>query len=236
MRRAERLFEIIQVLRRAKGPLTAKAIADSLETSRRTIYRDLAALMSRRVPIRGEAGVGYVLERGFDMPPLMLTPNEVEAVVLGSQWVVANADPQLSMAAVDLLAKVAAIVPPRLRDLIDAPVVATPTARPPRHDSTVEIAKLREWARKEQKLLIRYVDEAGAKSERIVWPIVIGYIGSLRSLIAWCELRRDFRIFRIDRLAAVEFLGERYPDSRAGLRRRWLATAPQELRTRSSSE
>ncbi len=92
MRRAERLFEIIQVLRRAKGPMTGRAIADALEMSRRTLYRDIAALVARRVPIRGEAGVGYVLERGFDMPPLMLTANEVEAVVLGAQWVVANGD------------------------------------------------------------------------------------------------------------------------------------------------
>lgn len=222
MRRAERLFEIIQVLRRAKGPMTAQAIADALEMGRRTLYRDIAALIARRVPIRGEAGVGYVLERGFDMPPLMLTPTEIEAVVLGSQWVVANADAQLSAAAVDVLAKVAAIVPAKLRELVDDPVVGTPPARGRRGATTVDVGALREWARREQKLIIRYADEAGAVSERTVWPVLIGYVTSTRVLIAWCELRRDFRVFRVDRLLAVRFLDERYPERRVALRRRWL--------------
>jgi predicted DNA-binding transcriptional regulator YafY len=227
VRRAERLFEIIQVLRRAKGPMTAQAIADALEMGRRTLYRDIAALIARRVPIRGEAGVGYVLERGFDMPPLMLTPTEIEAVVLGSQWVVANGDAQLSAAAVDVLAKVAAIVPKRLRHLIDEPVVGTPPARHQR-GSAVDVSVLRDWARRERKLIIRYADEAGKVSERTVWPVLIGYVTSTRVLIAWCELRRDFRIFRIDRLLAVRFLDERYPEQRGSLRRRWLVANEQQ--------
>ncbi|MBM4784000.1 MAG: YafY family transcriptional regulator [Archangiaceae bacterium] len=223
MRRAERLFEIIQVLRRAKGPMTAQAIADTLEMGRRTLYRDIAALIARRVPIRGEAGVGYVLERGFDMPPLMLTPTEIEAVVLGSQWVVANGDAQLSAAAVDVLAKVAAIVPTRLRDLVDDPVVGTPPPRGRRTAGAVDVAALRDWARREQKLALRYADEAGTVTERTVWPVLIGYVTSTRVLIAWCELRRDFRVFLIDRMLAVRFLDERYPERRVALRRRWLA-------------
>jgi len=99
MRRADRLFEIIQVFRRARAPLTAEAIAEEPETSKRTIYRDIATLIAQRVPIRGEAGIGYVLERGFDLPPLMLTTDEVHAVVLGAQWVVAHADPALARGA-----------------------------------------------------------------------------------------------------------------------------------------
>lgn len=227
MRRAERLFEIIQVLRRAKGPLTGRAIAAALETGRRTIYRDIAVLIARRVPIRGEAGVGYVLERGFDMPPLMLTPTEIEAVVLGTQWVVANADPQLSSAAVDVLAKIAAIVPKHLRSMVDDPVVGTPPARRHGKDGGVDVAKLREWTRAEQKLAIRYEDEKGAVSERTVWPILVGYVSATRVLVAWCELRRDYRVFRTDRLRAVKCLAERYPEPRASLRRRWLALVNQ---------
>ncbi len=92
MRRADRLFQIIQVLRRTRKPLTADAIAAELETSKRTIYRDIATLMEQRVPIRGEAGMGYILEKGFDLPPLMLTPDEIEAAVLGAQWVAGHAD------------------------------------------------------------------------------------------------------------------------------------------------
>src|ERR1700676_3722021 len=121
MRRADRLFQIIQVLRRTRKPLTADAIAAELETSKRTIYRDIATLIAQRVPIRGEAGMGYIMEKGFDMPPLMLTPDEIEAAVLGAQWVAGHADPVLALAAQDLMAKIADIVPDRLRPLVLEP-------------------------------------------------------------------------------------------------------------------
>ncbi|QDE92265.1 DNA-binding protein [Myxococcus xanthus] len=223
MRRADRLFEILQVLRRAKGPMTASAIAEQLETSQRTVYRDLAALMARRVPIRGEAGVGYVLERGFDLPPLMLTPSEIEAVVLGAQWVAANADRTLSAAAGDVLAKVAAIVPKHLRELVDDPVVGTPPAKQRHPDGTVDLSRLREWSRKQLKLHIHYADAEGTTSKRTVWPMLVGYVTGVRVLIAWCELRRDFRIFRTERLLSVDFLDALYPERRSALRRRWEA-------------
>src|SRR5476649_1215474 len=121
MRRADRLFQIIQVLRRTRKPLTADAIAAELETSKRTIYRDIATLMGQHVPIRGEAGMGYILEKGFDLPPLMLTPDEIEAAVLGAQWVAGHADPVLSRAAQDLIAKIADTVPERLRPFVLEP-------------------------------------------------------------------------------------------------------------------
>lgn len=221
MRRADRLFEILQVLRRAKRPLTALAIAEQLEISQRTVYRDLAALMARRVPIRGEAGVGYVLERGFDLPPLMLTANEIESVVLGAQWVAANADRTLAKAASDVLAKVAAIVPKHLRELIDDPVVGTPPGVALQADASVDLVRLREWARKERKLRICYADVNGETSERTVWPVLLGYVGGIRSLVAWCELRKDFRYFRTERLISVEFLELAYPGRRSTLRSRW---------------
>ena len=115
MRRADRLFQIIQILRRSRRPVTAQALARELETSVRTVYRDVSDLMAQRVPIRGEAGVGYVLEDGFDMPPLMLTAEEVEAVLLGAQWVSGRGDPDLARAAQDLVAKIAAVIPAGLR-------------------------------------------------------------------------------------------------------------------------
>src|SRR6266480_522502 len=121
MRRADRLFQIIQVLRRSRNPLTADAIAVELETSKRTIYRDIATLIGQRVPIRGEAGMGYILEKGFDLPPLMLTPDEIEAAVLGAQWVIGHADPVLARAAADLIAKIADTVPERLRPFVLEP-------------------------------------------------------------------------------------------------------------------
>src|ERR1700742_3537660 len=118
MRRGDRLCQIIQVLRRTRKPLTADAIAAELEASKRTIYRDIATLIGQRVPIRGEAGMGYILEKGFDLPPLMLTPDAIGAAVLGAQWVSGHADPALARAADDLIAKLADTVPERL-----APVV-----------------------------------------------------------------------------------------------------------------
>src|ERR1700739_1888528 len=111
MRRADRLFQLIQILRRTPRPITADALAAELETSKRTVYRDIADLIGQRVPIRGEAGVGYVLNAGLDLPPLMLTQDEIEAAVLGAQWVARHSDPILARAAEDLIAKIAAVVP-----------------------------------------------------------------------------------------------------------------------------
>ena len=231
MRRADRLFEIIQVLRRASGPLTAGRIAAELETSKRTIYRDIDALVGQRVPIRGEAGVGYVLDRGFDLPPLMLTSDEIEAVALGAQWVVAHGDEVLARAALDVLAKVAAIVSDDLRDLIEDPAVGTPSPRRPEPDA-VDVARLRRWSREGRTLAIGYRDEAGRVSERVIRPFLIGYVAGVRVVAAWCELREDFRIFRTDRLTAVEYLERRYPDHPVALRRRWL----QLMRERRANE
>jgi predicted DNA-binding transcriptional regulator YafY len=111
MRRADRLFQIIQVLRRSRKPVTADALANELETSKRSVYRDIGALIGQRVPIRGEAGVGYVLDKGFDLPPLMLTTEEIEAAALGAQWVAGHADAALARAARDLIGKIAAAIP-----------------------------------------------------------------------------------------------------------------------------
>lgn len=222
MRRGDRLFEIIQVLRRASAPLTADAIASELETSKRTIYRDISALMARRVPIRGEAGIGYVLDRGFDLPPLMLTTDEAEAVALGCQWVIAHADASLARAALDVLAKVAAIVPDDLRQVIEDPAVGTPPARA-EVDDGIDIAELRLACRQGSKLSLSYRDGTDRDTERVVWPFMVGYVEGVRVVMAWCELRQGFRIFRTDRMAAAIVLDARYPDHPVALRRRWLA-------------
>src|SRR5262252_2358788 len=146
MRRADRLFEIIQILRRTRRPLTAASIAAELETSKRTVYRDIAALIGQRVPIRGEAGMGYVLEGGFDLPPLMLTSDEVEAAVLGAQWVEGHGDPMLARAARDLIAKIAATVPETLRPLVmDAGSRTSPGWNIP--PDSIDVARARAWIR-----------------------------------------------------------------------------------------
>lgn len=227
MRRADRLFEIIQVLRRASGPITADRIATELETSKRTIYRDIDTLVAQRVPIRGEAGIGDVLDPGFDLPPLMLTADEIEAVALGAQWVVAHADEALARAALDVLAKIAPIVPEDLRPLVDDPAVGTPPAIERRAEA-IDVARLREWSRTGRKLRIGYADATGTVTARIIHPFLVGYVATVRIVAAWCELRQDSRIFRTDRIADIAFLDERYRDHPVVLRRRWLAKMKQE--------
>src|SRR5579863_8596783 len=125
MRRADRLFQIIQILRRSTRLVTARMLAGELEVSKRSVYRDIADLIGQRVPIRGEAGLGYVLDKDFDMPPLMLTPDELEAAVLGAQWVAERGDPVLAGAARDLIAKITSVLPERLRPIIAHPSIGT---------------------------------------------------------------------------------------------------------------
>jgi predicted DNA-binding transcriptional regulator YafY len=221
MRRADRLFQIIQILRRSsRRPITADAIARELETSKRTVYRDIADLMGQRVPIRGEAGTGYVLDSGYDLPPLMLTRDEIEAAVLGAQWVAGRADPVLARAAEDLIAKIAATVPERLRPYVMEPASRAPPAWNVPADG-LDLAKARAQIHAGRKIALDYRDEHDRRSHRKVWPVAIGYFQTVRLLVAWCELRRDFPAFRTDRVEGVEFLDERYPERPAALRIKW---------------
>jgi predicted DNA-binding transcriptional regulator YafY len=227
LRRADRLFQIIQILRRTSRPATAADIAVELEVSPRTVYRDIADLIGQRVPIRGEAGFGYILEDSFDMPPLMLTADEVEAAVLGAQWVEGRGDPVLAQAARDLIAKIKAVAPERLRALIASPAVGTrpPWGMPP---DGLDMARTRASIRESRKIRLAYRDAQGDVSRRIVWPVVIGYFDRASMLAAWCELREDFRHFRTDRVLEAEFLEDRHGCRPGELRARWKRSLPRE--------
>jgi len=220
MRRADRLFRIIQILRRKKRPTTANEIADELEISLRTAYRDIAQLMADRVPIRGEAGIGYVLEGGFDMPPLMLTADEIEAAMLGAQWVMNRGDSELARAASDLVAKIGVVVPEHLRPLLMEPALAAPKRYPNEADK-IDMARLRTAIRAQGKVALLYRDEGSQESRRIIWPIAVAYWETVRLIVGWCELRNAFRHFRTDRVIESEFLEARYPVARAKLRMQW---------------
>ncbi|HZZ33893.1 MAG TPA: YafY family protein [Phenylobacterium sp.] len=228
MRRADRLFQIIQVLRRTRRPVTADSMATELETSKRTIYRDIADLIGQRVPIRGEAGVGYVLDGGFDLPPLMLTPDEIEAAVLGAQWVMGRGDPALARAAQDLIAKIGAAVPERLR-----PLALEPSARAAVRWNVapdgLDMAQVRQAIRGGRKITLHYSDEQERVSQRTVWPFAVGYHETVRLIITWCELRTDFRSFRTDRVKDADFLEERYPERPAVLRARYRKAMSEQM-------
>src|ERR1700751_14312 len=220
MRRADRLFQIIQILRRTPRPITAAALAGELETSKRTVYRDIADLIGQRIPIRGEAGVGYVLEAGLDLPPLMLTPDEIEAARPGPQWGARHSDPVLARAAEDLIAKIGAVVPERLRPYVLEPVTDTPAARNLATDG-LDMARVRAQIHAGRKIALHYRDEQGRESERTVWPVTVGYLETVRHLIAWCELRQDFRSFRTDPVTAAGVLDGRCPARPSALRAKW---------------
>ncbi len=220
MRRADRLFQIIQILRRSRLPITAEKISLELKISVRSIYRDVTDLIGQGVPIRGEAGVGYLLDRQYDMPPLMLTPDELEAAVLGAQWVAERGDPALAGAARDLLSKISSAVPQRLRIFITEPTLGTPANNVPAMDG-LDLARTRSWIRHGRKLQIRYRSEDGRETERVIWPVILGYAEAVRLLAAWCELRRDFRHFRTDRILMADFLDEVHGLGLRELKRRW---------------
>ncbi len=179
--------------------------------------------MAQQVPIRGEAGFGYVLEAGFDLPPLMLTPDEIEAAVLGAQWVAGRGDPALAKAAKDLIAKIGAAVPERLRPFVLEP---STSARPAWNQAPdgLDMARTREWIRAGRKLRLSYRDEQERSSERTVWPVAVGYSETVRVLAAWCEMRQAFRHFRTDRVLEAEFLDERHPIRPSVLRGQWRKT------------
>lgn len=220
MRRADRLFQIIQILRRTTQPVTAAALAEELEVSKRTVYRDVGDMIGQRVPIEGSAGFGYVLASEYDMPPLMLTPDEIEAVVLGAQWVAGHSDKVLSNAARDVVAKIATVVPEDLRPYIIEPSVGVKPATGQSEES-VDTASLRSAIRNGLKLRLRYRSEAGIETDRTVWPVILGYAETSRLLVAWCELRQSFRHFRTDRMVNFEVLDETNGLRHGELRRRW---------------
>jgi predicted DNA-binding transcriptional regulator YafY len=209
-------------------PVTGAAIAGELEVSTRTVYRDVADLMALRVPITGEAGLGYLLAAEYDMPPLMLTPAELEAIVLGAQWVAKRSDPLLSPAARDVLAKIVTAVPAHLRPIVMQPS----TGVAPRLDELaeeVDTAVLRDAIRKGLKLRVRYRAEDGMETERTLWPVILGYSDANRILIAWCELRQGFRHFRTDRMGSAERLDQKVGEPRSLLMRRWEAWRAAEI-------
>ena len=197
MDRTQRLFAVMDGLRRHRRPVTAAALASEQRVSVRTIYRDIQTLIDLGAPIDGEAGLGYLLRPGFFLPPLMFDEDELEALVLGARWVERQPDEALAKAARNALAKIATAAPDDLRDVMAqsglwahswnqiAPAVSLPA--------------IRDAIRREHKLSIAYRDQTDTPTKRVIWPIGLAFYDSKHAIVAWCELRQDFRFFRADR-------------------------------------
>ena len=228
MRRGDRLFEIIEILRRARGPISGQSIGSELGVTKRTIYRDIAALMAQGVPIEGEAGVGYILLAGFHMPPLMLTSDEIEAAILGAQWVRTRGEPELALAAEKLLTKIEAVAPRRFETSFVEHAVSVGPVDPP--SEVLGSVDIRLAIRRRVKIGITYHDFRDVVTERVIWPILLGYREDGRIVAAWCELRQGFRYFRTERIVEGEVLTERVPRRMDLLRAEWRAAMDEERR------
>lgn len=210
MRRADRLFQLIQILRRCRIT-TAERLAKELEVSERTIYRDIRDLICSGVPIEGEAGVGYRLPKGFDLPPLMFTEEEIEALVWGARVTKGFADHALAQAAGSALNRIESVLPERLRDRVSKTnLFALNFAFSDEHSKT--LALIRKALPEKNKLLFSYTREDGLHSERVVRPLCLSFIAPQWLLTAWCELRKDFRNFRLDRLTDLVILKDQFSD------------------------
>jgi len=222
MRKAARLFEIIQVLRLSKAPVTAAAIAETLEVSQRTVYRDIVALQAMRVPIEGDRGIGYIMRPGFDLPPLMFSIEETEAVIVGLALIERTGDKELTQAAKKVAQKIAAAVPEPLRQLVSARSLHAwgPIAPEP---ANVDFTLIRRAIRDEEKLDLAYRDEQGQVTQRIIRPLALIYYLDAAVIVGWCELRQAIRNFRLDRTQACSATGRHFRNEGDALRELWIS-------------
>ncbi len=220
MSRSTRLLDLIQLLRTYRRPVSGAALAQRLGISIRTLYRDIATLQAQGADIQGAPGFGYVLRPGFLMPPMMLSEEEIEALVLGARWVAARTDDDLKDAARNALAKIAAVLPTDLRHELETNSLLVSSVRKP-VVGTTDLSVVREAIRQGLKLDINYADINGSPTSRRIWPFALGYYEETRVLAAWCELREDFRHFRAERIASMTVTNIRVPRKRQHLLAEW---------------
>jgi predicted DNA-binding transcriptional regulator YafY len=218
--RAQRLLDLIQVLRRHRHPVSGATLAEATGVSLRTLYRDIELLKAEGAHIDGEAGVGYVLRPGFMLPPLMFSEEEIEALVLGSRWVHQRADRALADAAANVLAKIGAVLPKDLRDTLDESGLLIGPGDPIAAGDA-QLPKIRQAIRTERKIGLSYRDNKGADSKRTIWPFALSFFEKVRVVVAWCELREDYRHFRTDRIVTLTPTERRYPRRRQAMLKDW---------------
>lgn len=219
MSRSQRLFDLMQVLRRHRGTVSGEVLARETKVSLRTIRRDIATLQEMGAHIVGEAGIGYILRPGFLLPPMSFTADEVQALVAGANWVSHQTDDALALAAQNALAKIGGVLPAEMKRALDDDALYIGRQR--EDLSAIDLGLVRKAMREQRKMQIVYTDQSGAASDRIIWPIMLGFVESKRFIAGWCEMRQDFRLFRTDRILKADFLDERYLPSRRQLVRQW---------------
>ena len=210
MRRADRLFQIVQHFRSGRL-ITAAELSKHLEVSHRTIYRDIADLQASGIPIDGEAGVGYVLKSGFDLPPLMFTRDEVVSLIAGARLIQAWGGATMARAALQALDKIESVLPDPIREQtqqVEIHSIASGITEAVR----LRIDELERAVQSRTRLRLTYSDAKGEISDRVVWPLGLWFWGKVWTLVAWCELRNGFRVFRLDRFTEMLTLESPYPD------------------------
>jgi predicted DNA-binding transcriptional regulator YafY len=220
MSRSQRLFDLLQLLRCHKYPVSAKHLAQELSVSVRTIYRDIATLQIQGAEIEGEAGLGYVLKPTFTLPPLMFSMEELEVLLLGADWAAKQANGEFSEVARNAIAKISAVLPVdhsakhnedimRVASIIEVP------------ELTIDLSDIRHAIKQQYKAEIGYQDAKGNSSTRVIWPILIGFFQQHYVLVAWCETREAFRNFRLDRIEKWQKLEHKYRRHRRDLLKEW---------------
>lgn len=221
MSRAERLLELMQILRHYRYPVKGEVLANQLGISLRTLYRDIRSLQSQGADIEGEAGIGYLLKPSFTLPPLMFSTEEIEALVFGTRWVAEKGDAELSKAAKNVLAKIAAVIPDELRYQLNSNSLLVGPGGIGKRYIDEQLIMSRKAIRQQQKIYVEYCDLKDNLSQRTIWPFALGFFDKANVLLAWCELRQQIRCFRLDRLMNIELLTEKYPRSRQSLLKEW---------------
>ncbi len=210
MRRADRLFQIVQFLR-SRRVTTASWLSQVLEVSERTIYRDMQDLMVSGVPVEGEAGIGYVIRQGYDLPPLMFTQNELTALSLGASIVQSWSDAELAKAAQSVLSKIEIVLPDALKGKLDQTQLFSPMVQIPTEVAST-MSGLRNAMEHRNKVILVYRRADGTGSKRVIWPLGLFFWGKVWTLGAWCESRQAFRNFRLDRIDSHIISQEHYPN------------------------
>lgn len=219
-KRAERLLNLLQILYQHRYPVSGNWLAKELSVSLRTLYRDICALRAQGADIQGEAGTGFILSRSHHLPPMMFTPEQLDALALGLRWVSAYGDAGIAKAASEVTGKIRQGLPSKLKTLFDESTQLVGRTQVAHHNFE-NLNSLRSAIRKRQKIRTDYTDRLGNVSERTIWPFALGYFSDDIVLAAWCEKRNAFRHFDVTRLTFLQLVSESYPHSRHRLLQMW---------------